>query len=235
MPRKPRFNLPGIPQHVVQRGNNRSPCFFEEQDYRQYLDDLEISVENYQCRVHAYVLMTNHVHLLVSPCDRYAIAQMMQALGRRYVYYVNHRYKRTGTLWEGRYRSSLVDSEAYLLACMRYIELNPVRAGMVEHPSEYRWSSFRANAHGETNELLDPHPVYLAMDQDDQLRQQAYRELFLSQMEAGLIDEIRDTLNHELVLGRSRFKDLIEQETGRQARLGKPGRPASKDQVKNRS
>jgi putative transposase len=103
---------------------------------------------------------------------------------------------------------------------------------MVEHPSEYRWSSFRANAHGEANDQLDPHPVYLAMDQDDQLRQQAYRELFLCKMEAGLIDEIRDTLNHELVLGRSHFKDLIEQETGRQARPGKPGRPPSNDQSK---
>jgi len=227
MPRKPRFNLPGVPQHVVQRGNNRSPCFSEEQDYRQYLDDLEVSAENYQCRIHAYVLMTNHVHLLVSPCYTHAISQMMQALGRRYVYYFNHRYKRTGTLWEGRYRSSLVDSEAYLLACMRYIELNPVRAGMVEQPSQYRWSSFHSNARGEASELLDPHPVYLSMNRDEQLRQQAYRNLFLDQLEADLIDEIRDTLNHELVLGRSLFKDLIEQETGRQARLGRPGRPVS--------
>src|SRR5210317_2260739 len=164
MPRRPRFNLPGIPQHIVQHGNNRAPCFFDEKDRWQYLEDLAESAEKYLCEIHAYVLMTNHVHLLVTPKGKFAVSQMMQALGRRYVYYVNHRYGRSGTLWEGRYRSSLVDSEAYLLACMRYIELNPVRAGMVTHPAEYQWSSYRINAQDEASELICPHTLYLAID-----------------------------------------------------------------------
>lgn len=225
MPRKPRFNLPGIPQHIVQRGNNRAPCFFAEPDYRQYLDDLAVSAENYPCDIHAYVLMTNHVHLLTTPQENFAVSQMMQALGRRYAGYINYKYGRSGTLWEGRYRSCLVDSEAYLLSCMRYIELNPVRAGMVEHPSEYRWSSYRANAHDEDFELIRPHPVYLGIDREATKRRRAYRELFLSRLTPDLIHHIRQTLNHELVLGRSGFKDRIERQTGRQTSLGKPGRP----------
>jgi len=139
MPRKPRFNLIGIPQHVIQRGNNREPCFYAVQDYRRYLDNLREVAEKYRCRIHAYVLMTNHVHILVTPMVEYGISQMMQALGRRYVYYINMTYKRTGTLWEGRFKASLIDSDAYLLTCMRYIELNPIRANMVSHPGEYQW------------------------------------------------------------------------------------------------
>ena len=121
MPRKPRFTLPGIPQHVIQRGNNREPCFFAERDYRRYLDDLTETADKHGCHVHAYVLMTNHVHLLMTPTREHSISDTMQALGRRYVYYVNKTYRRTGTLWEGRYKASLVDSEVYLLTCMRYI------------------------------------------------------------------------------------------------------------------
>ena len=225
MPRRPRFNLPGIPQHIVQRGNNRAPCFFDEKDRWQYLEDLAESAEKYLCEIHAYVLMTNHVHLLVTPKGKFAVSQMMQALGRRYVYYVNHRYGRSGTLWEGRYRSSLVDSEAYLLACMRYIELNPVRAGMVTHPAEYQWSSYRINAQDEASELICPHPLYLVIDGDETRRKLTYRDLFLADLDTKRIDEIRESLNHDLVLGRTGFKDQIEQETGRQSRLGMPGRP----------
>lgn len=162
MPRKPRFTLPGIPQHIIQRGNNREPCFFAEEDYRRYLDDLAEVAEKHGCRIHAYVLMTNHVHLLMTPAREHSISDTMQALGRRYVYYINKTYRRTGTLWEGRYKASLIDTEAYLLTCMRYIELNPVRATMVEHPGEYQWSSYAANAQGTTNPRITPHPVYLA-------------------------------------------------------------------------
>jgi len=225
MPRKPRFNLPGVPQHIVQRGNNRARCFFAEQDYRQYLDDLAVAAQKYRCEIHAYVLMTNHAHLLVTPLEKCAISQMMQSLGRRYVYYINKQYDRSGTLWEGRYRSSLVDSEAYLLTCMRYIELNPVRANMAEHPAEYRWSSYRTNALGETNKLISPHPVYLAIDCDDLSRRQAYCELFSADTAQQSIREIRQALDHELVLGRSIFKGQIELETQRQTTPGKPGRP----------
>ena len=225
MPRKPRFNLVGIPQHVIQRGNNREPCFYSEQDYRRYLDDLKKSAKKYDCRVHAYVLMTNHVHMLVTPMKEHGISDMMQALGRRYVYYVNKIYRRTGTLWEGRYKSSLVDSDHYLLTCMRYIELNPVRANMVEHPGEYKWSSYSANAQNGYDGLVERHPMYLELGAIDKDRKTAYRELFRNHMDGDTLHEIRESLKHELVLGRSYFKDRIEEITSSQTRLGIPGRP----------
>ena len=225
MPRRPRFALPGIPQHVIQRGNNREPCFVAEQDYRRYLDDLEAVAREHRCRIHAYVLMTNHVHMLVTSTREYGIGQMMQALGRRYVYYFNKTYHRTGTLWEGRYKASLVDSDAYLLRCMRYIELNPVRAHMVDHPGSYKWSSYAANARGRPDPLPEPHPLYTALGETIAERQHAYRELFRHQFEDDVLHEIREALNHELVVGRSYFKDGIEAITKRQTRLGKPGRP----------
>ncbi len=151
MPRKARFNLLGVPQHVIQRGNNREPCFFSEADYIRYLEDLQTAADKHECHIHAYILMTNHVHILVTPFKDMGISLMMQSLGRCYVKYINHAYQRTGTLWEGRYKASLVDSERYLLTCMQYIESNPVRASMVEHPGDYRWSSYSYNAYGRTS------------------------------------------------------------------------------------
>ena len=225
MPRKPRFNLVGVPQHVIQRGNNREPCFYSEEDYHRYLSDLQTSARKFNCRIHAYVLMTNHVHILVTPLAEHGVSQVMQALGRRYVYYVNKTYKRTGTLWEGRYKSCLIDSDEYLFICMRYIELNPVRATMVDHAGEYQWSSYQSNAQGKSDSLITPHPLYLALGKTESLRQEAYRELFRYHVDHETLHEIREALNHELVLGRSYFKDKIEQITNRQARLGVSGRP----------
>lgn len=225
MPRKQRFNLIGIPQHVIQRGNNREPCFYAEDDYWRYLEDLKESAEKYDCRIHAYVLMTNHVHLLVTPMKESGISQMMQALGRRYVYYINKTYKRTGTLWEGRYKSSLIDSDNYLLTCMRYIELNPIRASMVNHPGEYKWSSYHANAQGDINSLIESHPLYIELGTNEKVRQENYRELFRHHMDNDILHEIRESLNHELVLGHSYFKDKIEEVTQRQTKIGQPGRP----------
>jgi len=231
MPRKPRFTLPGVPQHIVQRGNNREPCFLAETDYRRYLLDLREVSCKFNCRIHAYVLMTNHVHLLATPLTEHAIGQMMQALGRRYVYYINHTYLRTGTLWEGRYKANLVDGEAYLLTCMRYIELNPVRAGMVEHPGDYAWSSYSANAQGKCEPLIAPHPLYHALGDAEGERQKAYRELFRHHVDDDDLHSIRDALNHELVLGRSHFKDRIETMTRRQTRAGLPGRPRTGEEA----
>ncbi len=139
--------------------------------------------------------------------------------------YINHRYRRTGGLWEGRYKASLVDSEAYLLTCMRYIEMNPVRAGMVSHPGEYRWSSYGANAHGKPNNMLTRHPVYRSLGQDTATREYAYRELFRSSLDTGELHAVREALNQELVLGREDFKDKIEAMLQRQARPGVRGRP----------
>ena len=225
MPRKPRFNLPGVPQHVIQRGNNREPCFFAEADYRCYLDELAEVAARFSCAIHAYVLMTNHVHLLVDSAEEYGISRMMQALGRRYVYYINHHYRRTGTLWEGRFKAGLVDTDAYLLTCMRYIELNPVRANLMVHPGEYRWSSYAANAQGGADRLITPHPLYLALDTSPQRRQEVYRALFRDHLDDELLHAIRESLNHELVLGRSYFKEKIEAMTQRQTQPGQPGRP----------
>jgi putative transposase len=230
MPRKPRFTLSGVPQHVIQRGNNREPCFLAEPDYRRYLEDLAGSAEKSACHIHAYVLMTNHVHLLLTPMREQGIGEMMQALGRRYVYYINKTYRRTGTLWEGRYKASLVDSDAYLLTCMRYIELNPVRAEMVNHAGEYQWSSYGANAQGRTDPLLTPHPLYTTLGATVADRQHAYRELFRYHLDHDLLHEIREALNHELVLGRSYFKDKVAAMTERQTRLGTPGRPCVKEE-----
>jgi putative transposase len=226
MPRKPRIDLPGMPQHVIQRGNNREPCFYTTADYQYYLQTLGEALQRHCCQLHGYVLMTNHVHLLFTPLVSCGISQVMQDTGRKYVQYVNRTYRRSGTLWEGRYKANVVDSDAWLLTCMRYIEMNPVRAGMVCHPGEYRWSSYATNAQGLVNTLLSPHRLYLELGKDPSDRQCAYRELFRRDLDGHQIHEIREMLNQELVLGREDFKDKIAQMTQRQVRRGKDGRPS---------
>lgn len=224
MARQPRFTIPGIPQHVIQRGNNREPCFYAEEDYWRYKYDLTEAAKKNQAIIHAYVFMTNHVHLLVTPQNEHSITHMMQDLGRKYVRYINHTYKRTGTLWEGRFKASLVDSDAYLLTCMRYIELNPVRANMVGHPGEYPWSSYACNANGKQNNLIQPHPLYTVLDKNPEQRLVVYRELFRMHLESDQIHAIRDALNQQLVLGSDDFKDKIEAMTNRQTRPRPLGR-----------
>jgi putative transposase len=157
MARRARLSVPGIPWHIIQRGNNRSACFFSDADYTIYLRHLAELATKFECAIHSYVLMTNHVHLLLTPQNEDSAALLMKNLGQRYVQYINRTYRRSGTLWEGRFRSCLVQSESYLLACYRYIELNPVRENMVRHPREYRWSSYRSNAEGKTDALIAPH------------------------------------------------------------------------------
>jgi len=178
MARLPRLNLPGIPQHVIQRGNNRHVCFYTEQDYTVYLSKLKEYSEKYQVAVHSYVLMTNHVHLLMTPEEGNGVSKLIQSLGRYYVRYVNKTHGRTGTLWEGRYKSTLVDSENYFLTVSRYIELNPVRADMVGHPGEYPWSSYQKNAMGKLIKLITPHFCYQSLGKNDEERQTAYKALF---------------------------------------------------------
>lgn len=225
MPRRPRVTLPNVPLHVIQRGNNRQACFFAEEDYLLYLGWLKEYAEKSGCLIHAYVLMTNHVHLLLSCATRDGAGGLMKALGQRYVQYVNRTYQRSGTLWEGRYRSCLVQEEGYLLSCQRYIELNPVRAGMVGHPAEYPWSSYRANAQGENGGLVTPHALYLALGADALARQEAYRELFRHELEPGLVDAIRQATNGNYVLGDGRFGEQIALALGRRVQPGKSGRP----------
>ena len=225
MPRRPRLALANVPLHLIQRGNNRQVCFFANEDYLRYLEWLEEYSVKCGCRIHAWVLMTNHVHLLLSADDSAAPGAMMKALGQRYVQYVNRVYRRSGTLWEGRYRSCLAQDETYLLICQRYIELNPVRAGMVEHPGEYRWSSYRANAQGEMSRLLSHHPVYLSLGSDETERQANYRELFRHELEPGVVDAIRGATNGNFALGNERFCAQITAALGRRSTPGMPGRP----------
>jgi putative transposase len=228
MPRKPRFHLPGVPQHVIQRGNNRNPCFYTEPDYLCYLDVLGEALLSHACRLHAYALMTNHVHLLVTPMREFGISRVMQDTGRKFVQYINRNYRRTGTLWEGRYKACVIDSDAWLLTCMRYIEMNPVRAGMVLHPGEYRWSSYRVNAYGKDAPVLKPHELYLALGTTRDERLFAYQELFRRCLDENQVHAIREALNQELVLGREDFKDVIARMTRRQVRRGVDGRPRAR-------
>ena len=221
----PRLDLPRMAQHVIQRGNDRQPCFFREIDYLRYLQDLREAALRYECRVHAYVLMTNHVHLLVTPESVGAIALMMQAVGRRYVRYINDALHRTGTLWEGRYKSCLVDSESYVLACQRYIELNPVRAAMVATASDYRWSSYAANALDRHDPMVAPHSVYLALASDAADRCRQYRDFVAQAIDPGELEAIRLYVQRQRALGPDRFQTHIERQLNRPARIGNPGRP----------
>ena len=230
MPRRPRVILPNIPQHIIQRGNNRTACFYADEDYGRYLDWLKEYADKTDCQIHAYVLMTNHVHLLASASTTEAIGAMMKALGQRYVQYINRSYKRSGTLWEGRYKSCPTQAEAYLLACQRYIELNPVRANMVQHPAEYKWSSYQANAQGADTEIIKPHALYKALGADAQTRQVAYRELFRYELDPGTIDQIRTATNGNYALGNDLFKVQIAAALGRRVEAGKAGRPKLKQE-----
>lgn len=225
MPRRPRVILPNVPQHIIQRGNNRQACFYADEDYLSYLEWLKEYAEKTDCKIHAYVLMTNHVHLLVSTDKAEAVGAMMKAPGQRYVQYINKMYKRTGTLWEGRYKSCPTQAETYLLACQRYIELNPVRANIVNHPAEYKWSSYAANAQGAESDIVQPHALYQALGLDATSRQAAYRELFRYQLDIGVVDEIRKATNGNYALGNDVFTAQIEQALGRRVTAGKAGRP----------
>lgn len=210
MARLPRFVIPGQPQHVIQRGNNREIIFVADEDYQYYLQKLCDGCKKYDCELHAYVLMTNHVHLLITPYSTNGISKVMQYIGRYYVQYFNFQYQRTGTLWEGRYKATLLDSEDYLLTCSRYIELNPVRADMVKNPSEYPWSSFHYNALGKNDKLLTPHLVYRRLGTDPATRQSNYYALFNNHIQKATLEEIRSATNKAWVLGNDRFKDKIE-------------------------
>ncbi|MDJ0872811.1 MAG: transposase [Gammaproteobacteria bacterium] len=228
MPRKPRFYLPGLPAHVVQRGNNRQAVFFDDGDYAAYLRWLEEGAQRYGCAIHAYVLMTNHVHLLVTPETREAISRMLQYLGRHYVIYVNRAYGRSGTLWEGRHKGSVVSGDDYLLRCYRYVELNPVRAGMVSSPGQYPWSSYRANAAGTTDPLLTPHERYLALGRSDERRRSAYRDLCRHRLDEEQVRDIRAAWQTGTPLGNDRFRSQLERTLKQKVGQARRGRPVMK-------
>jgi putative transposase len=217
MPRRARLRAAGVPLHIIQRGNNRSPCFYADEDCGLYLHHLTQLAQRFQCAVHAYVLMTNHAHLLMTPAVKDGASDLMKHLGQRYVQYINRTYRRSGTLWEGRFKSNLVQRERYLLTCQRYIELNPVRARMVERPGDYPWSSYRANAELHPSALISPHEKYLALGLSPPERAATYRELFRHEIDPAALKEIRSAVNGGFALGNDRFKEEIAQMLGRRA------------------
>ncbi len=223
MARLRRFCPVGLPVHVIQRGNNRSDCFGCDNDKATYMRYLNEGSQRYSVDVHSWVLMSNHVHLLLTPRISGGVSKMLQYMGRHYVRFFNRKYQRTGTLWEGRFKSCLVQSEQYFLACQRYIELNPVRAGIAAHPVEYHWSSYHTNAFGVNSTIVRPHVTYLSLGNSRQTRQEAYRSLFDDVLPIELIDKIRFSVNKGVVLGSQGFVSQIETESGQRGRLLKTG------------
>lgn len=223
----PRLSFAGVALHVVQRGVDRQPCFRQEGDYLVYLSLLSDLTVRTQCALHAYCLMTNHVHLLLTPTEERSCAVLMRELGQRYVPYFNRRYGRTGTLWEGRFRSCLVDSAHYVLACYRYIELNPVRAGMVASAPAYRWSSHAGNTGTLDNRLVTSHPEYIALGADTEQRHTAYRALFDRGDEPSFLAAVRDATNGGYALIGDSLKSQLSAAGKRHLERGTPGpRPA---------
>jgi len=234
MPRRKRLRIAGLPLHIVQRGVNRARCFDGDGDRCLYLSLLEAMCARHACRLHAYVLMANHVHLLMTPDVAGAASVVMKHLGQQYVQAFNRTRSRTGTLWDGRFKSSIVDSDAYLFSCHRYIELNPVRARMAVHPADYAWSSYRANALGQACSLLRPHPLYLSLAPTPAERQYAYQALFgAAALKADDSKSIRDALRSGLPLGRPGFVRQLQEVLEQQTQLGRDGRPKGRKSARS--
>jgi putative transposase len=215
MARLPRIDLAGIPQHVMQRGNNRLPCFLDDQDRLHYLSLLREGLAATECQLHAYVLMGNHVHLLLTPPEPGAIGRLMQKLGRRYVRLFNLRHGRTGTLWEGRYKACLVGGESYVLRCARYIDLNPVRARMTTDPVAYRWSRCAALCGQRDDPMVIPHSAQLALGATADSRARAYRKFIDETISSDEVADIRVYLQQQRAWGRDSFRAMVEVKTQR--------------------
>jgi putative transposase len=217
MARLGRYFVADQPLHVIQRGNNKSRIFFTRDDATFFLGWLGDAAERYGLSIHAYALMPNHIHLLASPKDAMSLPRTMQSTGRRYVRYLNRRMERSGTLWEGRYRATVVDTDAYFMRVARYIELNPVRAALAPDPGAYRWSSYRGNALGQPDPLLTPHPLFLSLGRDAAARTGAYRALFSETLSEAALKKIRDATNRGWALGGEAFQERMSAAGGRRA------------------
>lgn len=205
MARTKRLVLPGIPLHIIQRGVNRQSCFVDDADRQRYLGYLLHYLATVPCQLHAYVLMSNHVHFLLSTQETSHLSLLMKSSNQRYTQYFNWRHGRSGSLWEGRYKSCLVQSERYLLTCQRYIELNPVRAGIVALPGQYRWSSYRGNSQGMADESLSPHALYMSLGATLHERQTRYQSLFQEKLSEQCVGQLRAALNVEFAVGDQVF------------------------------
>lgn len=225
MARLPRYTIINQPQHILLRARAEQQVFFEEQDYQYFHDCLEAAAYNYRLKVHAYVLMPDHVHILASPGNKDSVSRTVQSIGRNYVQYFNECYGGSGTLWEGRYRATVLDDKQYLLTCCRYIELNPVRAGLVKSPSKYQWSSHAHNARGEIDEMITRHREYQRLGSTDAERMRAYRALFKPKLPAKTVEAITAATVKGWALGDSRFAARIEKLSGRRASQLPKGRP----------
>jgi putative transposase len=225
MARLPRLTLPGYPHHIIQRGNNRQAIFGSTDDYDTLLGLLEEFARKFGVAIHAYVLMSNHFHLLATPGTAQGVPQMMQALGRSYVRYFNTRHARTGTLWEGRYKSTLIQAERYLLACMVYIDLNPVRAGMVADPADYRWSSHLHYVGRRSDKLVTPHPLYWELGNTPFARDAAYGELVLAGIDSQRQQALTDATLRGWALGEAEYVASLQRRTERRVSKAKAGRP----------
>ena len=211
MARSPRLSVAGVPMHITQRGNDRQPTFLCYDDFARYRQLLHSASVSSGCAVNAYAFMTNHVHLLVTPQSAMSVSRLMQRLGGAYVRYFNRRYLRTGTLWEGRFKSALISSPTYYLACSRYIDLNPLRAGLVAHPAEYEWSSFAYLAFGEPDQIITRHPEYLALGVTDDERCCAYRALCNDERGQHASHAIRMATRAGSALGGPTFQQRMEE------------------------
>ncbi|TNF86545.1 MAG: transposase [Gammaproteobacteria bacterium] len=225
MARLPRYTIINQSQHIILQGREGREVFFQEQDYRYFHDCLEAAAYNYGLKVHAYVLMPSHVHVLATPGETDSISRTVQSVGRNYVQYFNECYDGSGTLWEGRYRATVLDEKEYLLTCSRYIELNPVRAGLVRHPRDYRWSSYAHNAMGSSDEMITPHREYSKLGGSDKQRVSAYRALFKKKISDETIELITESTIKGWALGDAKFARKIEKISGRRATQLPKGRP----------
>ena len=227
MARLPRLTLPGYPHHIIQRGNNRQPIFASTADYQVLLNLLDENARKFGVAIHAYVLMTNHFHLLATPQTTDGLPQMMQAVGRRYVRYFNDRQKRSGTLWEGRYRSTLIQTDRYLLACMAYIDLNPVRAGLVAQASDYRWSSHAHFIGQHLDKLVTPHPLYWELGNTPFAREATYADWVQAGISSVQQQALTDAALSGWALGEPDFVADLQKRTARRVAKGSAGRPLS--------
>jgi putative transposase len=228
MPRQQRYFVPGVAAHIVQRGHNRAACFRRDNDYLLYLLHLRELSERHGCEVHAYCLMTNHVHLFITPSTAHACMALMRDLGQRYVQHFNRQYGRKGTLWEGRYGSFLAESARYVIALYRYIELNPVDAGMVSDPAAYPWSSYAANIGRRVDALIKPHAEFLALGTDVAGRNASYARLIAEKLDPELVRQIEEAAESGYPLASEAFKTDLAARLGRKTEPGRPGRPEKK-------
>ena len=231
MARLPRLVVPHQPHHIIQRGNDRQLIFRDHADYMVFLGWLGDAARQFNVAIHSYVLMPNHLHLLASPSEPTGLARMMQWIGRQYVPYFNRKYARVGTLWQGRYRATVIDSERYFMTCSRYIELNPVRAGLVENPGEYPWSSYMHHVGAKLDSLISDHPLYWALGNTPFEREAAYKNLIEQVLTSDEMSELNGATSSGWALGSEQFKMLLERQTNRRVRPAKRGRPFKKPQA----